>query len=186
MRKSSLAIILTTATMITGIACAGNYKAMPLPKPAASKIYNCHWLKNRHVKTLIQQLHHYHINTIVHAYSLRIVIPNSVLFPPLGEEFKASAIHPTKTLADLLHQLPFAKIGVYGYSDNVMAPPLSKLQSFGNAQKLTGVLWTMGIPMKNQTLHYRGLASKNPVANSRYANHAADNRRIEVIVKLPH
>jgi flagellar motor protein MotB len=186
MKWKKFSLILGGAIFLASSASAATYKPLPPLKRYNTKFYNCYWINNPKIKALIKELHHYHVNTIIRPYGLRMEFPNYVLFDNLTDQFNPRAIYPIDTLSRLLHQLPSAKIYVIGYSDNVMAESLKKAYSFNRSQKLAGALWTKGIPMKSQSLSYRGLGSRYPVANNRYANHMADNRHVEVAVKLPH
>lgn len=185
MRKTRLAALLLSS-VVTHCALAGAYKPLPPLKKVTTVYYNCDWIKKPKIRTLLADLHNFHVDSIVYRYKIKLVFPDYVLFKPTTDAFNHKYRFPVHLLAMLLHELPSAKIRINGYSDNIMAPPLKKQYSLMRAQKLAGALWARGIPMESQCLTYRGLSSKFPVSDNRYSNHLADNRRVEVIVRLPH
>ncbi len=54
------------------------------------------------------------------------------------------------------------------------------------AEKLSGYLWAVHIPNSTQTLGYRGQGNTNFIASNQRVNGMAANRRVEVIVYMPH
>lgn len=196
--QKSFALLLASTLSYTTLATAASYSTAQLPPVSLTTTtsvttpqqtnytYNCNWPYYPAVQYVIHKLRDYHVKSIIYPYSLRIVIPDYVLYESLTNNFIDTAKPPMNLIIALLHYLPGAKIKVIGYSDDIAIPPTNQYRTMLNAQKIAGVLWSNGFPATSQTLHYHGDGENNPISNNTRVNGMADNRRIEIVMSFPH
>lgn len=176
---------------VTGIIQASSYPGDKSYEPVMRTIYHhqsyydCNWADKESIRYYINQLKYYQIQTVVYPHALRIVIPDYLLFVSLTHIVKYDAQNPFYVLLGFLQQLPYTKIQVIGFTDNIATKDVNISESMEQAQKLSGYLWMYHIPNMTQTLDYRGAGESDPIANNKLVDGMAQNRRVEVIVKLP-
>jgi len=160
----------------------GDHPAIYTPK----KIYPCNWAQNTTIRYYVYQLSRYQIKTVYYPYKLRIVIPDYVFFIPLTDVVTYHAQDPFYILAALLEQFPGSDIKITGYSDDIATQAYNQQDTLAKAQKLSGYLWMNNIPNHTQQLSYNGAGEDNPISSNQRVSGMSDNRRLEVLVSLPH
>jgi len=163
-----------------------NFAPKIIPKPQTNYRYTCNWPYYPAIQSLLRQLKFYHVTSIAYSYQLRLVIPDYMLFNPGSNELNENSKKTMSLVLSLLSYLPGAKIIVMGYSDNVAAIEINNRRSLLNSQKIAGILWSNGYPATSQTLDYSGAGESNPINDNSLINGLANNRRVEIMIDLPH
>lgn len=149
-------------------------------------VYACNWAYNEQLQRALLKLQKYQVTNILEPYSLRLIIPSYVLFKADEATLSNKASTPLLIISNLIQMYPGATISVRAYTDTVMRADDGQHLTDQQAQQVAGFFWQENIPDQTQVLTYKGMDSADPIARNQTINSILDNRRIEVVVALPH